>query len=427
MWRRNLMIAWVAQILSLSAFGFAFPFLPFFIQELGVTDPDDLRLWTGLISSAPALSMAVMAPIWGVISDRFGKKIMLLRAMLFGAVILVTLSLAQSARAVFLLRIAQGALTGTMTASAALIATGTPRAKLSYALGMLSSSNFIGISLGPLIGGLAAERFGYRPSFIVGAVVMLAGFVLVLTSIHESSTDGADEADVAPDADSTTARGSDRPDVAKRVATSETGDGAAPATGWRSLLTTAIVGSLVMLLLLRFARALPVPFLPLHIQEMRGRLEGSASVTGLISAGRGAVTALAAVTITRLGDRHSKLRIVTVLLALATVFSIPVAFARSVAWFAVLIIVATFFLGGIEPLLQADLSSRVAPGRRGMLFGMTTTIGNLGWFAAPLVGSAVSIATGIHAVFLTLAVFLGITMSIALTLYLHGTRHARQS
>ncbi|MFW5684083.1 MAG: MFS transporter, partial [Spirochaetota bacterium] len=134
MWRRNLAFAWVAQILSLSGFGFAFPFIPFYIQELGVTDAEELRLWTGVLASAPALSMAVMAPIWGSIADRAGKKIMMLRAMLFGAIILASLSLSQSVTTVLVLRIAQGLFTGTMTAAAALVASGTPREKMSYAL-----------------------------------------------------------------------------------------------------------------------------------------------------------------------------------------------------------------------------------------------------------------------------------------------------
>jgi len=117
LWRRNLAFAWIAQILSLSGFGFALPFIPFFIQELGVTDAEELRLWTGVLASAPALSMAVMAPVWGLLADRMGRKLMMLRAMLFGAIILAGLSLSQTVTTVFVLRVAQGLFTGTMTAA----------------------------------------------------------------------------------------------------------------------------------------------------------------------------------------------------------------------------------------------------------------------------------------------------------------------
>lgn len=415
MWRRNLYVAWIAQVLSLSGFGFAFPFIPFFIQELGITDPDELRVWTGLVSAAPALSMGIMAPVWGLLADRLGKKIMMLRAMLFGSIILSGLALARSVEAVLILRVIQGLFTGTMTASAALIASGTPEHRMSYALGLLSSSNFIGISLGPLLGGIASELFGYRPSFAVGAGVLGAGFVLVLLFIRDIdapvTTGAVVGAGTAPEQKRARRRARDEIDAGRpRI---------------RTLLTVPVLAGLVMLLLLRFSRALPVPFLPLYVQELRGRIEGSASITGFISAGRGAVTALAAVTITRLGDRHPKLRIVSILLAIATVLTLPIAFIPSLGGFSALIIVATFFLGGIEPLLQADLSSRTPPSRRGVLFGIQTTAGNIGWFAAPLLGSAISVTFGINYVFLTLAIFLGITMVISAMLYFRGTRDAR--
>jgi len=177
-----------------------------------------------------------------------------------------------------------------------------------------------------------------------------------------------------------------------------------------------------MLLLLRFARALPVPFLPLYVQDLLGGLKGAASMTGVVSAARGAATALAAVTITRLGDRHPKMMIVTVLLLLASIFSVPVAYAPSLGWFTVLIVIATFFLGGIEPLLQAEISTLAPPRRRGFIFGIQTTVGNVGWFAAPLVGSAVSIRYGVNMIFLALAFFLVATMLIAGVLHLRGTR-----
>lgn len=395
LWRRNLAFAWIAQILGLSGFGFAFPFIPFFIQELGVTDAEELRLWTGLIAGAPALSMAVMAPIWGLIADRLGRKLMMLRAMFFGAIILAGLSLSQTVTTVFVLRIAQGLFTGTMTASATLVASGTPRDKMSFALGVLSSSNFIGISVGPLLGGLAAEWLGYRQSFLIGAGVMVLGFVMVLVFIRETRDTGATDTGAS---------------AAPAPASSHPADA---ASSRRILLGAAMLGSLVMLLLLRFSRALPVPFLPLYVQEMLGGLEGAASTTGLLSAARGVATALAAVTITRFGDRRPKMLVVTVLLLCASVLSIPLAFVPSLGLFTVLIVLATFFLGGIEPLLQAQVSTLAPPRRRGFFFGIQTTVGNVGWFAAPLVGSAVSITFGLNMVFLAFAVVLAAAMVIA--------------
>ncbi|TVQ20408.1 MAG: MFS transporter [Spirochaetaceae bacterium] len=389
-WKRNLYVSWFTQILALTGFGFVFPFLPFFIQELGVTEPAELRLWTGILSSAPALSMGVMAPIWGIIADRYGKKPMILRAMIGGAVVTAAMSLAGSVQMVLALRIVQGAFSGTMAASAALIATHTPKERLASSLGLLSSSNFIGMSLGPLVGGIASEAFGYRNSFVIGAITLLLGAVLVLALIHEP-----------------------RPTVELEPAPHPVrAPGSTILSRLRTLITPSMLTLLVTLLVIRFVKALPVPFLPLHVQELRGTLEGSASATGLLSAARGAATALSAVTITRLGDRIPKLKLVAWLVAIGALLSAPLAFTPGLWSFSIVLVVGTYFLGGIEPLIQADLSSRTPANRRGLLFGVQTTVGNVGWFLAPLFGSVVSIRYGIPAVFVSLTIFLVVTTGL---------------
>ena len=359
MWRRNLYAAWVAQILSITGFGFALPFIPFYIQELGVTEPDRLRLWTGILASGPALSMALVAPVWGLLADRLGRKLMMLRALLFGSIILLLMAFARTAETVLVLRISQGLFTGSVTAAGALVATGTPKDRLSYALGLLSSGHFIGLSLGPLAGGLAAEWLGYRASFAIGSALLAAGFLLVWRLVQESDTaiaTGREEAADGPE-DTTS------PDEPAR----------------------------------------------------RPRMAAFLTVTGLVSAGRGIVTALAAVTIVRMGDRYSRLHLVGLLLAAGGLLSLPIFFARGLVPFAVLLVAATFFLGGVEPLVQADLSSRIRPQERGLLFGIQTSISSMGWFAAPMVGTYVSIRWDLPHVFLTLTVALFVTAAIVMT------------
>ena len=184
-WRKNLYSAWTAQIFSLTGFGFMLPFLPLFIQELGISEAGELKFWTGFLNSMTNLCLAIMAPVWGIIADRYGRKLMILRAMLVGSIVVALMSLAQSIWMVLALRIFQGLLTGTITAASALVAAGTPQNRLSFALGFLSSSTFIGMSFGPLVGGLSAEFIGYRYTFLIGAVFLLAGFFLVLLYIKE--------------------------------------------------------------------------------------------------------------------------------------------------------------------------------------------------------------------------------------------------
>jgi DHA1 family multidrug resistance protein-like MFS transporter len=393
-WRRNLYAAWISQVLSITGFGFVLPFVPFYIQELGVTDPGQLRIWTGVLSSAPAVSMAVMAPVWGILADRFGRKLMMLRAMFFGALVMSLLSLTRSVQAVLVLRIMQGLFTGTVGAAAALVAGGTPRGRLSSALGILSSSTFIGISIGPAIGGLVAEWAGYRTSFLVGGALLAVGFLSVLLLVKEIDAD----------------------EPSPESASGEPGR-------IRALLSGGMMGLFLLVLMLRFVRALPIPFLPLLVQEMRGALEGSASTTGWISASRGLVTAAAALTLTRLGDRRGRLPLIAVYLALAGALSLPTFFAGGIWGFSAFLVASTFFLGGVEPLVQAELSSRVPSSRRGLLFGVQSSVASLGWFLAPLVGSVISIRFSIRHIFLTLAFFLFITVGVVILVHRRRVRH----
>ena len=382
MWRRNLTISWITQVLSIAGFQLALPFIPYYIQELGITDPTQIRIWSGLLSSGPALSMAIMAPVWGLMADKWGKKTMLIRATLGGAVIMFALGTVTSISGVLVLRIIQGMLTGTVGASAALVATGTPKDRMSYALGMLSSSTFIGFSLGPLIGGVLAEWVGYRATFRIGSVLLLLAFTLILFLITEVRPESVEEPEVP---------------LRRRGSTTR------PKGRLATILSGSVAGLLVVLLILRFGRALPAPFIPIYIQEVRGQLEGSAGVTGLISAARGLVTAVAALTVTRLGDRLERLPLAAVLLGIGGVLTIPIYFTGSLVWFAVFLVVGTFFLGGVEPMLQAEMSNRTPASRRGLLFGVQTTVGSLGWFLAPALGTWISIAWGIPATFLVLA------------------------
>jgi len=58
------------------------PFMPFYIQELGITDVGKAAQWAGILTGVPAVVMAIFSPIWGSLADIYGRKIMIERAML---------------------------------------------------------------------------------------------------------------------------------------------------------------------------------------------------------------------------------------------------------------------------------------------------------------------------------------------------------
>ena len=104
-WVRTLIILWIAQVISEFAFSFALPFVPLYLQDLGVSDPNRAGLWAGAMSGGFALVMGIMAPIWGVVADRYGRRLMIQRA-LFGATIVVgAMAFVQSAEQLLILRL----------------------------------------------------------------------------------------------------------------------------------------------------------------------------------------------------------------------------------------------------------------------------------------------------------------------------------
>src|SRR5215212_9665009 len=125
-WERTAWIAAATQFFTLVGFGLGLPFLPMYVQSLGVTERAEVALWSGVISGSAALAMALMAPIWGVLADRYGRKPMLVRSMLGGSVLIGAMGFVNDVWQLLGIRLMQGAVTGSQAAAAALVAAATP-------------------------------------------------------------------------------------------------------------------------------------------------------------------------------------------------------------------------------------------------------------------------------------------------------------
>lgn len=376
-WKINLYTLWVSQICSLMSFGFGMPFIPFYFQELGVTDAVQLSYYVGLSATLPAAAMAIAAPIWGIVSDRYGRKMMILRAMFFAALILASMGMVQTIWQFMVLRVCQGIFSGTITASMSFVSANTPENRMSYSLGLMTSSNFLGWSIGPFIGGLLAEVVGYRVCFLLGGILMSVGFFLVLFLVKE-----------------------DPNTYGYRVRSSEEGKARRS-----TIFTPFITAILICLLVQRIARTVFTPFLALYVQETLGTLTGAASYTGFINGATSFATAAAALSIARLGDRLNKIKLATYL----TLASIPVVMLTipfsSLFLFAVFFAIFYFLAGGVEPILTSAASERTPAHMRGILFGIMGTVSSIGAMVSPIMGSYISVEFGIKAILITIPVF----------------------
>ncbi len=177
-----------AEVLAIAGFSTSSPIVPFFLQDLGVADPMRLKVLTGLVQALPSLSLVFFSPIWGSMADNYGRKPMVLRAMIGGVVIMVLQGLVTAPWQLVLLRTIQGCITGTVAAATILVASIAPKEEIGYSLGFLQMSIFIGSSLGPLVGGVIADLFGRRVNFFATAVLLLAAAILVGRFVDDNFT-----------------------------------------------------------------------------------------------------------------------------------------------------------------------------------------------------------------------------------------------
>ncbi len=152
------------------------PFLPLYVEQLGVTGHSALNMWSGIVFSITFLFSAIASPFWGGLADRKGRKLMLLRSALGMGIVMVLMGLAQNIWQFLILRALLGLLGGFVPNANALIATQVPRNKSGWALGTLSTGGVSGALLGPMAGGLLADSYGLRPVFFITASVLILCF-----------------------------------------------------------------------------------------------------------------------------------------------------------------------------------------------------------------------------------------------------------
>ena len=184
-WKRNVYICTLAAFITSVGMSQLAPMLPLYIQSLGVTDQGEVARWAGIIFAMNFVTLAVFSPIWGRLSDRYGRKIMCLRAVIWLAVINFGMGMAQHVYHLVILRLLQGALSGFLATAIPLVSSESPTHRAGWALGVFYTGQISGTLIGPLLGGWLAETVGYRNTYFV-----VAGFCLLsslaIMGIHET-------------------------------------------------------------------------------------------------------------------------------------------------------------------------------------------------------------------------------------------------
>ncbi|WP_419236574.1 multidrug efflux MFS transporter MdtG [Serratia fonticola] len=369
-WQRNLFITWLGCFLTGAAFSLIMPFLPLYVEALGVTGHQSLNMWSGLVFSITFLFSAIASPFWGSLADRRGRKLMLLRSALGMGIVMVLMGMAQNIWQFLALRAVLGLLGGFIPNANALIATQVPRHRSGWALGTLSTGGVSGALIGPLIGGLLADQYGLRPVFFITATVLFICFLLTLFCVREQFTP-VQKKDMLH---------------ARQV--------------FASLKSPKLILSLfVTTMIIQIATGSIAPILTLYVRELAGNISNLAFVSGLIASVPGVAALMSAPRLGKLGDRIGPERILMFMLVISVLLLIPMAFVQTPWQLGVLRFLLGAADGALLPAVQTLLIYNCTNQVAGRIFSYNQSFRDIGNVSGPLLGAAISASYGFRAVF----------------------------
>lgn len=369
-WKRNLTVVWLGCFLTGAAFSLVMPFLPLYVEQLGVTGHSELNMWSGLVFSITFLFSAVASPLWGGLADRKGRKIMLLRSALGMGIVMLLMGLAQNIWQFLVLRALLGLLGGFIPNANALIATQIPRHKSGWALGTLSTGGVSGALLGPLAGGFLADNYGLRPVFFMTAAVLFICFMLTLFFIRENFTPVSKKEMLH----------------VKEV--------------FGSLKNRELVLSLfVTTLIIQVATGSIAPILTLYVRDLAGNISNIAFISGMIASVPGVAALMCAPRLGKLGDRIGPEKILIVALIVSVLLLIPMSFVQTPLQLGILRFLLGAADGALLPAVQTLLVYNSSNQIAGRIFSYNQSFRDIGNVTGPLIGAAVSANYGFRAVF----------------------------
>lgn len=183
--RRNVIVAAAAAFTGFTGFTIVMPFLPLYIQQLGVEDTAQVAMWAGLSLAATPAVTAVSAPLWGRVGDRFGSKVLVLRSLTAFVLTKGAMAFVTAPWQLFGLRALLGVFAGYGALTVSMAAESVPREEMPRAIGIVQMGQRLGPAVGPLIGGLVAPLVGIRRSFLVTAAFYLAAALLIAVFYKE--------------------------------------------------------------------------------------------------------------------------------------------------------------------------------------------------------------------------------------------------
>jgi len=380
-WRRNLYVCLFGSFTNIVAMTLLLPFLPIYVERLGVQGRAAIVQWSGIAYGITFLGAGIMAPIWGKFADLYGRKLILIRASLAMAVSMSLIGVAQNIWQLVALRLAAGLLGGFASGAVVLIATQTPKNRSAWALGVLSTGTLAGSLLGPLLGGALPGLIGLRETFFLAGGVIFVAFLATCFLVREDA----------------------RPAARRRGTLSRGAWGMIPDR--RPVLAMLATATCLMIATMSIE-----PIITVYVGVLvppDGPLGGNVVLmAGVVMAATALGSVLAAPRVGRLADRVGTVPVIVACLLITGLLLIPQAFLTNAWQLLALRFLMGMSLAGLLPSINATIRHSVPDGAAGTILGYATSAQYAGQVLGPLLGGFVGGHLGMRAVFVATAAIL---------------------
>ncbi len=379
-WKRNLYVYLFGSFTNVMAMTLMLPFLPVYVEQLGVQGHAAIVQWSGIAFGITFLGAGIAAPIWGKVADRWGRKPTLVRACLAMAICMPLIGVCQTIGQLVVLRLLTGVMGGFASGAVVMVASQTPKQYSAWALGTLSTGVLSGTLLGPIVGGLLPGLVGIRATFYLAGAVIFVAFLMVCFLIQE-----------------------DRTTLASRRAPPG-------KSAWSMVEHKGVVllmyATATMLMLSNMSIE---PIVTVFVQGLDGgtrSIDEVVRTAGFVMAVSAFGSIVAARRLGRLADRIGHRRVIVACLAITGLLLIPQAFVTSSWQLLVLRFLMGMSLSGLMPSITAAVRHHVPESVVGTMLGYATSANYAGQVAGPAIGGFVGGHYGMQAVFLATAVIL---------------------
>ncbi|WP_261810940.1 multidrug efflux MFS transporter [Levilactobacillus humaensis] len=376
-WRRNLAVLWLGTFIAGMGFSEIMPFLSLYVDDLGTFTKGQLTMYSGVTYAVTFFVIALVSPLWGKLADQKGRKLMLLRSSLGMAVVIGLMGFVTNIWQLIGLRFLQGFFAGYIPNASALIASETPREKSGNALGILTTGYVSGNLIGPVLGGILAQVFSIRWTFILTGIFLIIVFFLSATLVHEHFT------------------------PVSRTQQAQQGSWLKQVKNPKLILVL-----LVSTMIIQMGNNSITPIISLYVKQLMHNAGPITLVAGIIAALPGLSTLLAAPKLGEYGDRHGTSRVLVFGYVFAVLMYFPQGFVSSVWLLGILRFMIGVSDGALFPAVQTLLTKNSPQSLTGTVFSWNQSFQALGSMFGSLFGGVVANIFNYNGVFIFTAITL---------------------